>query len=212
MNEQTLTKNWAISSSESVFDQIHQNDVNITIYNREVSDFAEEINCVLKEELNLRFSGDLESIENALIKELGSFNVQRLVNDVSILVKNFAQVTGAESFNLFLGTINTNMCRKFHTDINDLRLLCTYSGPGTLWLKEENINRTALKSYASQEDDIVISQDEIQQVETGSVVLLKGAIYPKQGTKAAVHRSPTIEESGERRLLLRIDTNEFLNY
>ncbi|MGK0427956.1 MAG: hypothetical protein ACJAUR_002072 [Ulvibacter sp.] len=42
--------------------------------------------------------------------------------------------------------------------------------------------------------------------------MLKGAIYLSEGTKAVVHRSPTIEESVETRLLLRIDTNEFLNF
>jgi hypothetical protein len=55
-----------------------------------------------------------------------------------------------------------------------------------------------------------VNQNEIQQVEAGSALILKGAIYPKEGTRAIVHRSPAIEESGERRLLLRIDTNSFL--
>jgi hypothetical protein len=89
-------------------------------------------------------------------------------------------------------------------------MLCTYIGPGTLWLKEDNINRRALVSSSSQDEDIVVNQNEIQQVEAGSALILKGAIYPKEGTRAIVHRSPAIEESGERRLLLRIDTNSFL--
>ena len=50
------------------------------------------------------------------------------------------------------------------------------------------------------------------QVPENGVVLLKGALYPKAGTRAIVHRSPTIEESGEKRLLLRIDTNDNLNF
>ncbi|MFD1553414.1 hypothetical protein [Putridiphycobacter roseus] len=33
-----------------------------------------------------------------------------------------------------------------------------------------------------------------------------------EGTKAAGHRSPIIEESGEHRLLLRIDTNNFIDF
>ncbi|HAA11799.1 MAG TPA: hypothetical protein DCE41_08925, partial [Cytophagales bacterium] len=62
------------------------------------------------------------------------------------------------------------------------------------------------------EEELVLDADSIQQAETGAVIILKGAIYPKEGTQAVLHRSPTIEESGERRLLLRIDTDEFLNF
>jgi hypothetical protein len=95
--------------------------------------------------------------------------------------------------------------------MNDLRMLCTYSGPGTLWLSENNINRNALNSCGDNEC-IVLDESKIQQAKTGAVVILKGAIYPEEGTKAIVHRSPTIEDYGEKRLLLRIDTNAFLNF
>ena len=46
--------------------------------------------------------------------------------------------------------------------------------------------------------------------QTGAVAVLKGAIYPQKNTNAVVHRSPAIEETSEKRLLLRIDTNDFL--
>jgi len=133
------------------------------------------------------------------------------LNDIETLLSIFNRITQAQSFRLLLATINTNMCRRFHTDVNDLRMLCTYSGPGTLWLTEDNVNREALETCKDNEC-IVKDESKIQQAPTGSVVILKGAIYPQQGTKAIVHRSPTIEESGEKRLLLRIDTNEFLKF
>ena len=44
----------------------------------------------------------------------------------------------------------------------------------------------------------------------GDIVILKGALYPE--SKAIIHRSPTIEETGKKRLLLRIDTNESVNF
>ena len=103
------------------------------------------------------------------------------------------------------------MCRRFHTDLNYIRMLCTYSGPGTMWLSENNLNRKALDDL-DENDSIVINQNDIKQVDTGSVVILKGALYPREGTKAAVHRSPNIEESQQKRLLLRIDTDELFNF
>jgi hypothetical protein len=95
--------------------------------------------------------------------------------------------------------------------MNDLRLLCTYNGPGTVWLSDSNVNRNALETYGDNET-IVKDNSQINYAKTGSVVLLKGAIFPIKGTKAIVHRSPTIEESGLSRLLLRIDANDFLNF
>ena len=65
---------------------------------------------------------------------------------------------------------------------------------------------------SQQYECIVLDESNIQQAKTGAVVILKGAMYPAKGTNAVVHRSPTIEESGATRLLLRIDTNEFLNF
>ena len=127
------------------------------------------------------------------------------------MLLQFEELSGAKSFRLLLSTVNTNMCSRFHTDMNDLRLLCTYSGPGTVWLSENNINRDALETYGDNET-IVKDKSQINYAKTGAVVLLKGAVYPLKGTKAIVHRSPTIEETGMSRLLLRIDANDFLNF
>ena len=44
----------------------------------------------------------------------------------------------------------------------------------------------------------------------GDIIILKGALYPE--ANAILHRSPTIEENGEKRLLLRIDTYEALGF
>jgi hypothetical protein len=130
-----------------------------------------------------------------------------LFEDTSFLLNQFKQVAKVTSFRLLLATVSTNMCRKFHTDINDLRLLCTYVGPGTLWLPDEIIDHEAVKA---KRNNIILDKSLIQQVETGNVVILKGALYPK--ANAVIHRSPTIEESNEKRLLLRIDTNEGANF
>ena len=90
-------------------------------------------------------------------------------------------------------------------------MLCTYSGPGTLWLSEKNLNREAL-DYLKSNNSIVVNDDFINQVSTGSVAILKGGLYPRKGTKAIVHRSPNSQESQQKRLLLRIDTNELFNF
>ena len=127
-----------------------------------------------------------------------------LYEDIRQLLNLFEKITKASSFRLLLATIKTNMCRKFHTDINNLRLLCTYIGPGTLWVPDDAIDAESLRSRK----DPLIDEQKIQQVRTGDAVILKGALHP-QGNPI-LHRSPSIEKSGEERILLRIDTNETL--
>lgn len=211
MISEIIKENWAVGNYPTSLQQIHQNDINIAIYNRGIEFLSSEISLLLDKQIELRASGTVEDILSVIKKELGSLHTNLLLKDIEHQLSTFTQITKAKSFRLLLATVNTDMCRKFHTDNNDLRLLCTYSGPGTLWLTEDNINHKAMDSDLENET-IVLDESRIQQANTGSVIILKGALYPLEGIKAAVHRSPTIEESGQKRLLLRIDTNEFLNF
>ena len=206
-----ITKNWAIGLSPNILGEIHNKDISIAIYERDIDILSSEINNLVKQNLEFRASGKIKTIESEMRSKLGESNCDRVIDDINKLLLHFQKVTNTDSFRLLLTTVNTNMCRKFHTDINDLRMLCTYSGPGTLWLTEDNVNRKSMDANGSTNDSIVIDDTKVQQAKTGSVVLLKGAIYPQDNTNAIVHRSPTIEETGEKRLLLRIDTNASLN-
>jgi len=93
--------------------------------------------------------------------------------------------------------------------MNDLRLLCTYLGPGTLSLPSDAIDEEVMRR---NDHNKPVERDPslIQQVATGHVAVIKGALYPKNGHDACVHRSPTIEETGTVRLLLRIATDQSL--
>ena len=199
--------NWEVGESATILKDIHQKDVNIAIYERDINALTSEINHLIEQHIEIRTRGSINDILNEITTVTNLNNDSLIIQDIKALLHHFAEITEAKNFRLLLATINTNMCRRFHTDINDIRLLCTYSGPGTLWLTDDNINQKALNNLSDNES-IVIEEDKIQQAKTGAVVLLKGAVYPQKGTKAIVHRSPTIEESGEKRLLLRIDTND----
>ena len=210
MQTKEIIQNWSIGLSSSILDSIHQEKVNIAIYERTVDHLSEEINSVLSANTEFRSSGDVATLVRDLQSALQG-RYPNLLADIEKLLGHFVTISDASNFRILLATINNNMCRKFHTDINDIRMLCTYSGPGTLWLTDDNINEKALDRFGDNQS-IVMDESKVRQASTGDVILLKGAIYPNDHTKACVHRSPTIEESGERRLLLRIDTNEFLNF
>ena len=204
-------ENWVIGNCPTSLQKIHQKHINISIYDRNITHLSDEVKSLLARNAEIRISGDTNSILKQISSELNSNDFSLILNDIKGLLLQFEELSGAKSFRLLLSTVNTNMCSRFHTDMNDLRLLCTYSGPGTVWLSENNINRDALETYGDNET-IVKDQSQINYAKTGAVVLLKGAVYPLKGTKAVVHRSPTIEETGMSRLLLRIDANDFLNF
>ena len=206
MKTATVVKNWVIGSTPEVLENIHLNNVTITSYNRDINILKKDIDDLTKQDIKFNSSGNIDRILNEFIKATELDNDSMILEDIKRLLHLFKKVTASKELRLLLTTIDNDMCRKFHVDNNGLRMLCTYKGPGTLWLKEDNINREALDLYEGNKS-IVIDKNNIEQAKTGSVIILKGAKYSTQTTKGAVHRSPTIEESGEKRLLLRIDTN-----
>jgi hypothetical protein len=84
-------------------------------------------------------------------------------------------------------------------------MLCTYVGPGTLWAPNEIVNPKAL-SGRDPNQELILDETQIQQANPGDAIILKGAMYTHGNP--ILHRSPSVEESGERRLLLRVDLNE----
>jgi len=214
MNNQASDQIWsnaAIGTSPSILNEIHCKEKNIVILQREINHLEENLMICSKYDLKLSYRGSVSEIISELKNDFKtSFpSCLSVAEDISLLLKMFQEVSEADSFKLSLVTVNTDMCKKFHTDINDMRLLCTYVGQGTLWLPQEVLktNKGFTNTELQIEDD-----DLVQQTNTGDVVILKGALYPNPETNPVLHKSPTIESKGEKRLLLRIDTDKFLNF
>ncbi|MEN0004112.1 MAG: DUF1826 domain-containing protein [Bacteroidota bacterium] len=203
-------KNASIGQQASVLDTIHQSEINIAIYQRDTTALKEELDMLMVHAIEFRKSGTPNEINAALQQYMAdkSLACPAVLEDIERQLDLFKRITGEAAFRMLLTAVNTNMCRRFHTDINIIRLLCTYVGQGTMWLPNDQVNDKAFLTQGGNEE-IVKDERHIQQVNTGDVLLLKGALYP-DGTPI-VHRSPTIEETGETRLLLRIDIDNFLN-
>lgn len=203
--------NAAIGSDDKVLQDIHLKFKNIAIYERDIEPLGGDLAHLAKHALECRARGTAAEV----LSTLGDFfkndfpQCTALSEDVSELFGLFKDITGASSFRLILTTVSTNMCRKFHTDINDLRLLCTYIGPGTLWLPDEAVDQKASRIRGNKQE-LLIDEQQIQQASEGDVIILKGALYAE--ANPILHQSPVIEKTGETRLLLRIDTDEFLNF
>ena len=186
--------NATIGDTSDVLRDIHLENKNIAIHHRDIDYLNDELNILDEKEINFKSNGSATEI----IEALKTFSKNRLpaksllIQDIVEVLNLFKHISKAKSFRLSLESISTDMCRKFHADMNQLRLLCTYVGSGTLWLPDDI------------QKDVILS-NEIQQVKTGNIALLKGKLYPTD--KPVFHRSPEIVKLSQKRLLLRIDMN-----
>jgi len=104
---------------------------------------------------------------------------------------------------LRLVTTEEDDCRRFHVDRTHLRLLCTYRGPATEWLTDDQVDRLAQSTGAPNEGIIRFGEPaEFQPFWAG---ILKGDAFPGNAGHGLVHRSPPIEGTGQTRVLFCLD-------
>jgi len=120
------------------------------------------------------------------------------VADIAGLVARFAALAASRSVRLRLDTVTGDACRRWHRDCVPLRMICTYLGPGTLWVPPA-VGATVL---AKPDDDA----PQALAFEAADVALFKGCGWPGQEHDVGVvHRSPRIAGTGITRLVLVLD-------
>jgi hypothetical protein len=120
------------------------------------------------------------------------------IADVSWLVSAFACLLGAKRIGVRLRLLDKAMCPRFHVDHVPVRLITTYAGIGSQWLREGVMERQHL-SQADAEPT-----ERIEQIHCGEVALLKGEKWHGNEGFGLIHRSPQLK-ADERRLILTLD-------
>jgi hypothetical protein len=123
--------------------------------------------------------------------------------DLRGLADHFFSVGAGRDVTARLETTDHDGCRRYHVDRTHLRLLCTYRGPGTEWLTDEQVDRDAQANGAPNER--IVRFGEPSRFQPFWVGILKGDAYPGNGGRGLVHRSPPIAGSGQTRLLFCLD-------
>ncbi|MBL8949284.1 MAG: DUF1826 domain-containing protein, partial [Myxococcaceae bacterium] len=67
--------------------------------------------------------------------------------DLALLIETWRRITKLKSGRVQLSTLTTRGCPRFHIDAVGMRMLCTYLGPGTEWIPEPALLRTALAGH-----------------------------------------------------------------
>ena len=120
------------------------------------------------------------------------------IADVAWLVSAFACLLGAKRIGVRLRLLDKAMCPRFHVDHVPVRLITTYAGIGSQWLREGVMDRRQL-SQADAEPT-----ERIEQIHCGEVALLKGEKWRGNEGYGLIHRSPALS-ANERRLILTLD-------
>lgn len=116
----------------------------------------------------------------------------RLVEDISELVDIFAFITESDDVDVRLQRVSEDACWKFHRDFVETRLLTTYRGPTTEWVRQED----AEKAIQEQRH----FEGPLEHLGNGDVAIFKGSSTGSM--RGIVHRSPPIAGTGLTRLLL----------
>ncbi|KNH26010.1 hypothetical protein ACS77_17300 [Pseudomonas syringae] len=183
--------------------------VNLALWQRQlpahIADFGRlllSLNEPLAEALSLEMPGDdAEPNLHGLASGFSDLEgYEGFIADVSWLVSAFACLLGAQRIGLRLRVLDTAMCPRFHVDHVPVRLITTYAGIGSQWLKEGAMDRRRL----GQPDAEPQNDSLIQQITSGEVALLKGEKWHGNEGFGLIHRSPQ-PAPGERRLILTLD-------
>lgn len=189
--------------------QILEDGVNMAVWQRQlpahIADFGTlllSLDEPLAESLSLELeSEDAQPNLHGLASGFSDLEGYKgFIADVSWLVSAFACLLGAKRIGLRLRVLDKAMCPRFHVDHVPVRLITTYAGIGSQWIREGVMDRRHLgKVDAEPRDD-----SKIQQLTCGEVALLKGEKWHGNEGFGLIHRSPQ-PAPGERRLILTLD-------
>ncbi|VVQ29375.1 MULTISPECIES: DUF1826 domain-containing protein [Pseudomonas] len=187
--------------------RILDDDTNLAVWQRQlplhISDFAQlllSLNEPLGQSLCLELphedaEPDLTGLASGF-RDLEGY--EGFIADLKWLVSAFACLLGAKRIGLRLRVLDKAMCPRFHVDHVPVRLITTYAGVGSQWLKEGAMDRQQLGQANAE------PQAQIQQLKSGDVALLKGEKWHGNEGFGLIHRSPQ-PAAGERRLILTLD-------
>ena len=205
----SLTRRQALGAAPSVLADVLQDPVNLALWQRRlpahIADFGAlllSLNQPLADSLSLELAHD-EAEPNLRGLASGFSDLEGydgFIADVSWLISAFACLLGARRVGLRLRVLDKAMCPRFHVDHVPVRLITTYAGVGSQWLKEGVMDRRQL-GQAQAEPDAGAS---IEQMACGEVALFKGEKWHGNEGFGLIHRSPQ-PAPGQRRLILTLD-------
>ncbi|MFK8048615.1 MAG: DUF1826 domain-containing protein [Halioglobus sp.] len=198
-----------IAERSNVLRRIVEPDVNLALWQRPTQEsIVRELSKLQASDLrDVRRPTSLRSFDDDVVALLAEQNLDPFVlvsfrSDMHQLAEMFFSINDSPEAEFRLVTTDRDNCRRFHVDRRRLRLLCTYQGPGTEWLTEEQVDRVALAGCLP--NSAVVRFGQPSRFARFWVGIMKGD--PENEGWGLVHRSPPIEGSGQVRVLFCLDS------
>ena len=178
---------------------MRETDCNLAVWERHVP--GKFTGLLSSDPKDIRFNAPLLHLREHLEKCLDDagyidqFERDELAADILMLAERYCSILKLTELEVRLEIVTTNSCRKWHADFVEARLITTYAGSGTQWLTHADAARVKNGTEPLR----------INAMSAGDVGIFKG----KLGTNSPViHRSPPIDGTGEKRLLLVLNPLE----
>lgn len=127
---------------------------------------------------------------------------QILRDDVAQRAITYGLLLGCARVRLQLHAVHHQHCPRFHVDSVGVRLITTYAGAATQWLRERDVVRERVGQGPVMEAPVKPTAGP-QQLECFDVALMKGRSWRGNRRFGVVHRSPPTD--GRARLVLTLD-------
>lgn len=204
--------NYISGTTPAVMTKIFEPNINLAVLERDLSeDVASYAQALIKSQstLNLRYAlnpeASIPSLQSSLPDLIGR---SAFVEDVALLMEMYAYLFELDEVGLRLQILDRPMCPRLHVDRLGCRLISTYWGVGTQWLRNSDVDRTKLgtgnKGLSDEQSGIMTRPNGIQNISQGDVALLKGEGWFDNEGLGIVHRSPAVPQ-GEKRIVVTMD-------
>lgn len=192
------------------FPRILEDDVNLVCLRRRlapaVQQFAEALAAqadpALAESVVIEVQPDCDPSAAGVLSSYRAFSgYAEFIADLEYLMSAFVCLFDVRRVGVRLRLLDHAMCPRWHVDQVPVRLITTYTGPGSEWLGEGAMPRQALGSPAS---DRYADVEPAGRLAAGDVALFKGERWEGNQLRGVVHRSPRLAQ-GEARLVMTLD-------
>ena len=168
------SRNAAINDHPSILTDIFQENINIAIWERDLStDIKSCVDKFLQSHSDYQSSLIVkpDTVYNKLIEsENALINAQAFCKDISELVEMFCVLFDLERVGLRLTVLDNAMCPRFHTDRVPCRLVSTYHGVASEWLAHNLVDRSKLGRGNNGQPDadsgLFQSEEDIKHIAT----------------------------------------------
>lgn len=200
-------ENLAAGDCADALTSIMDNHINLSVWQRTLEQSLEQDIALALSDVqwrDVRLACQPKQIPDELAR-LWRDNFPSLRADISLLCDMFECLFDASFIALRMVKLTRAMCPRFHVDKIPCRLVTTYTGAGTEWLRESDIERQFLGRGAKGKPDVssglIKPTAQVQQISPGHVALLKGDAWPNNEGRGIVHRSPSCDTSSPRMVM-----------